>query len=173
MMEVIRGAIKGEIPVSDEPLPVWLEAQGAGTDVRAALHAITQAWMALNSEEVRANAFFEYLRAQAGRGHHGIPPEGSRRLAENLADYVRGQGGEIRVNARVASAIHAQPIDAAQVVVTAGTKQALFNACFSLFGAGDEVLVPTPDGPASARCLRSRAPTPVDRARSRRRVDSR
>lgn len=103
MMEVIRGAIKGEIPVSDEPLPVWLEAQGAGTDVRAALHAITQAWMALNSEEVRANAFFEYLRAQAGRGHHGIPPEGSRRLAENLADYVRGQGGEIRVNARVAA----------------------------------------------------------------------
>jgi aspartate aminotransferase len=30
------------------------------------------------------------------------------------------------------------------VVVTTGTKQALFNACFSLFGAGDEVLVPTP-----------------------------
>jgi aspartate aminotransferase len=30
------------------------------------------------------------------------------------------------------------------VVITAGTKQALFNACFSLFAAGDEVLVPTP-----------------------------
>ena len=30
------------------------------------------------------------------------------------------------------------------VVVTAGTKQALFNACFSLFATGDEVLVPTP-----------------------------
>jgi aspartate aminotransferase len=36
------------------------------------------------------------------------------------------------------------PIDADHVVVTAGTKQALFNACFSLFGTGDEVLVPTP-----------------------------
>ncbi|HEX4684038.1 MAG TPA: pyridoxal phosphate-dependent aminotransferase [Gemmatimonadaceae bacterium] len=35
-------------------------------------------------------------------------------------------------------------VDADQIVVTAGTKQALFNACFSLFGAGDEVLVPTP-----------------------------
>jgi aspartate aminotransferase len=30
------------------------------------------------------------------------------------------------------------------VVVTAGAKHALFNACFTLFGAGDEVLLPTP-----------------------------
>ena len=102
MMELIRGAIKGEVAASDELLPTWLETQGAGTDVRAALHAITQAWMALNAEEVRADAFFDYLRAQAGRGHHGIPPKGSRRLADNLADYVRKQDGEVQLNARVA-----------------------------------------------------------------------
>ena len=36
------------------------------------------------------------------------------------------------------------PIDPSQVVVSAGTKQALFNTCFALFSAGDEVLVPTP-----------------------------
>lgn len=35
-------------------------------------------------------------------------------------------------------------ISAADVVVGAGTKQALFNACFTLFGPGDEVLIPTP-----------------------------
>jgi len=35
-------------------------------------------------------------------------------------------------------------IDPGSIVVSAGTKQALFNACFTLFGAGDEVLVPTP-----------------------------
>ena len=35
-------------------------------------------------------------------------------------------------------------VSADDVVITAGTKQALFNACFSLFAAGDEVLVPTP-----------------------------
>jgi aspartate aminotransferase len=35
-------------------------------------------------------------------------------------------------------------ITAADVVVGAGTKQALFNACFTLFGPGDEVLIPTP-----------------------------
>lgn len=36
------------------------------------------------------------------------------------------------------------PITAAQVVVSGGSKQSIFNACFSLFGPGDEVLVPVP-----------------------------
>jgi aspartate aminotransferase len=36
------------------------------------------------------------------------------------------------------------PVDAREVVVSTGSKQALFNACFALFGAGDEVLIPTP-----------------------------
>lgn len=36
------------------------------------------------------------------------------------------------------------PIGPDEVVVTAGTKQALFNACFALFSEGHEVLVPTP-----------------------------
>jgi len=36
------------------------------------------------------------------------------------------------------------PVTAGEVVVTTGSKQALFNACFALFGADDEVLVPTP-----------------------------
>src|SRR5687768_8859421 len=40
-----------------------------------------------------------------------------------------------------ASGIEADP---AGVVVTAGAKQALFNAMFVLFGAGDRVIVPAP-----------------------------
>src|SRR5258708_2027675 len=43
-----------------------------------------------------------------------------------------------------ASRTHGFPITANQIVVSTGTKQALFNACFSIFGQGDEVLVPTP-----------------------------
>ena len=35
-------------------------------------------------------------------------------------------------------------IMAADVVVSNGSKQSLFNACFTLFGEGDEVLIPTP-----------------------------
>lgn len=47
--------------------------------------------------------------------------------------------------ARRATSIHAGPdVDASQIVVSTGTKQALFNACFSLFGPGEEVLIPTP-----------------------------
>ena len=37
-----------------------------------------------------------------------------------------------------------EEVTAADVVVTTGSKQALFNSCFSLFGEDDEVLVPTP-----------------------------
>jgi aspartate aminotransferase len=37
-----------------------------------------------------------------------------------------------------------KPAEAAGVVVTSGAKQALFNACFTLFGPGDEVLIPAP-----------------------------
>ena len=33
---------------------------------------------------------------------------------------------------------------AAEVVISTGSKQSLFNACFTLFGPGDEVLIPTP-----------------------------
>ena len=36
------------------------------------------------------------------------------------------------------------PVEPTEVVVTTGSKQALFNACYSLFGPGDEVLIPTP-----------------------------
>ena len=35
-------------------------------------------------------------------------------------------------------------VSPAEVVISTGSKQSLFNACFVLFGAGDEVLVPTP-----------------------------
>ena len=36
------------------------------------------------------------------------------------------------------------PSEAARVVVSAGAKQSLFNACFCLFGPGDEVLIGAP-----------------------------
>jgi aspartate aminotransferase len=36
------------------------------------------------------------------------------------------------------------PVQATDVVVSNGSKQSLFNACFTLFGPGEEVLIPTP-----------------------------
>ena len=46
--------------------------------------------------------------------------------------------------ARYMTAGTAHPADAASVVVSAGAKQSLFNACFCLFGPGDEVLIGAP-----------------------------
>jgi aspartate aminotransferase len=48
------------------------------------------------------------------------------------------------IAARANAASVGRTIAAEEIVVSAGTKQALFNACFSLFATGDEVLVPTP-----------------------------
>ena len=47
-----------------------------------------------------------------------------------------------------ASRLAGKTIDPSQVVVSGGTKQALFNACFCVFGQGDDVLVPTPAWPS-------------------------
>jgi aspartate aminotransferase len=39
---------------------------------------------------------------------------------------------------------HDRPVDPARLIVSNGSKQALFNACFTLFGPGDKVLIPSP-----------------------------
>ncbi|HEU4698806.1 MAG TPA: pyridoxal phosphate-dependent aminotransferase [Gemmatimonadales bacterium] len=37
-----------------------------------------------------------------------------------------------------------RPVDADRIVVSSGSKQSLFNACFALFGPHDKVLIPSP-----------------------------
>ena len=63
----------------------------------------------------------------------------------------------------------ADPVKAADVVVSTGSKQSLFNACFVLFSAGDEVLVPTPSWTSYYEmvALAKAVPVPVFGARSR------
>ena len=56
----------------------------------------------------------------------GIPP-----LREAIAAHATSRFG-------------GDAVEPADIVVSTGSKQALFNACFSLFGPGDEVLIPTP-----------------------------
>lgn len=64
-----------------------------------------------------------------GRTHY-TPPPGLPELREAIAGYL--------------GALHGRPVDPGGIVVTAGAKQALFNAFFALFGPGERVLVPTP-----------------------------
>jgi aspartate aminotransferase len=37
-----------------------------------------------------------------------------------------------------------RPVDADRILISSGSKQSLFNACFTLFGAHDRVLIPSP-----------------------------
>jgi len=60
-----------------------------------------------------------------------------------------------------AARLRGAPVDRADVVVSTGTKQALFNACFSLFSAGDEVLVPTPGWTSYYQMLALARATPI------------
>ncbi|MGH7717531.1 MAG: pyridoxal phosphate-dependent aminotransferase [Gemmatimonadaceae bacterium] len=75
--------------------------------------------------------------------------EAARRAIENgVGHYTATEGIAPLRQAIAAEAQEAyrgpDPVDPADVVVGTGSKQALFNACFVLFGAGDEVLLPTP-----------------------------
>lgn len=78
--------------------------------------------------EVAAEGSAAAVRA----GRTGYPPTpGFPELRESITRYL------------VETSAHA-PEDPAGVLVSAGVKQALFNLCFSLFGEGDEVLIPAP-----------------------------
>lgn len=58
------------------------------------------------------------------------PPPGLPELRQAIAESMARRYG--------------RPMDPRGVVVSAGAKQALFNACFVLFGPGDRVLIPAP-----------------------------
>lgn len=80
-------------------------------------------------------------------------PEPIRRAAKAAIDagathYTATQGTP-DLRAAIAAAAttrrgRGETIVADDVVVSAGSKQSLFNACFCLFGPGDDVLIPTP-----------------------------
>jgi aspartate aminotransferase len=61
---------------------------------------------------------------------HYTPVPGTPELRAAIAGWIQRATGH--------------PATAAGVVVSNGAKQALFNACFTLFGPGDEVLIPAP-----------------------------
>ncbi len=72
-------------------------------------------------------------KAALDAGHtHYTPTEGILPLRAVIAERAREAGA------------HAAAIGPQDVVVSNGSKQSLFNACFCLFGPGDEVLIPTP-----------------------------
>jgi aspartate aminotransferase len=65
-------------------------------------------------------------------GHTRYPPNiGIPELRHAMAEALSGLSG-------------GRAVDPARLLVSSGSKQALFNACFALFGPGDKVLIPSP-----------------------------
>ena len=82
-------------------------------------------------------------------GKTGYPPtHGIPELRSAVASYVNE------------TTAHGQ-VEPANVLVSAGVKQALFNVSFCLFGAGDEVLVPVPYWPSYLAIVELAGATPV------------
>ena len=77
-----------------------------------------------------------------------IAEAGIRAIREGRTRYTPASGlPEVRAGAAGDALARAHPeweLDAGNVVVSAGAKQSLFNACFALFGPGDDVLVAAP-----------------------------
>jgi aspartate aminotransferase len=94
-------------------------------------------------------------------------PEFIRRAAQRAIDAgaTRYTATEGILPLRRAIAQRAEEMGAAvspdQIVVSTGSKQSLFNACFCLFGAGDEVLIPTPSWTSYYEMVALARATPV------------
>jgi aspartate aminotransferase len=88
-------------------------------------------------------------RAIAGGATKYTAPEGILPLREAIAAQAA---------ARYAGADAPTALD---VCVSGGSKQVLFNACFSLFGPGDEVLIPAPAWTSYWDIVRLARATPV------------
>jgi len=73
----------------------------------------------------------------------------AQRAIDNGATKYTATEGILPLREAIAAQTNARwsgddKIMAADIVVSNGSKQSLFNACFTLFGEGDEVLIPTP-----------------------------
>jgi aspartate aminotransferase len=88
----------------------------------------------------------------AGEPDFPTPPfvceDAARAVAEGATHYTSTEGIPALREALAAHAAHyghlGRGVAPNEIVVSCGSKQSIFNACFVLFGAGDEVLIPTP-----------------------------
>ncbi|HEX4634182.1 MAG TPA: pyridoxal phosphate-dependent aminotransferase [Gemmatimonadales bacterium] len=115
-------------------------------------HLETSATIAISQEAKRRRAAGEDV-IDLGAGEPdfatpAIPAEaGIRAIKEGHTHYPANEG---ILELRAAAAKHlsllsgGRPVNADHIVVSSGSKQSLFNACFALFGPGDSVAIPAP-----------------------------
>jgi aspartate aminotransferase len=133
------------------------------------------------SETLRISALAAQLSARgtrvvslsAGEPDFATPDHvraaGARAIAEGRTRYTPNAGIPALREAIAEKLGRENAVDYApdEVLVSAGAKQVLFNACLALFGPGDEVLVPAPywvSYPAMVRLARA-TPVPISTGR--------
>jgi aspartate aminotransferase len=115
-------------------------------------HLETSATIAVSQEAKRRKAAGEdVIDLGAGEPDFVTPPipsdAGIKAIRDGKTHYPANEG---ILELRAAAAQHlsllsgGRPVNADNVVVSNGSKQSLFNACFTLFGPGDPVAIPAP-----------------------------
>ncbi|HUL03965.1 MAG TPA: pyridoxal phosphate-dependent aminotransferase [Gemmatimonadales bacterium] len=115
-------------------------------------HLETSATIAISQEAKRRRAAGEdVIDLGAGEPDFPTPPvpsdAGIRAIRDGRTHYPANEG---ILELRVAAAKHlsvlsgGRPVNADNIVVSNGSKQSLFNVCFTLFGPGDIVAIPAP-----------------------------
>src|SRR6266853_55503 len=137
------------------PLPVRaiLPPMTPGSGLSPNLHHLeTSATIAISQEAKRRKAAGEDV-IDLGAGEPDFPTPalpsdaGVRAIREGKTHYPANEG---ILELRAAAAKHlsllsgGRPVNADNIVVSNGSKQSLFNACFTLFGPGDVVAIPAP-----------------------------
>ena len=115
-------------------------------------HLETSATIAISAEAKRRKAAGEDV-IDLGAGEPDFPTPsipadaGIRAIKDGKTHYSANEG---ILELRAAAAKHlsllsgGRPVNADHIVVSNGSKQSLFNACFTLFGPGDVVAIPAP-----------------------------
>ena len=115
-------------------------------------HLETSATIAVSQEAKRRRAAGEDV-IDLGAGEPdfatpAIPAEaGIKAIREGKTKYPANEGIlELRAAAATHLSLQAggRPVNADHIVVSNGSKQSLFNACFTVFGPGDVVAIPAP-----------------------------
>ncbi len=115
-------------------------------------HLVASATITISQEAQRRRAAGEdVLDLSAGEPDFATPrlasDGGIKAIQQGKTHYPPNAG---ILELRAAAARHfsllsgGRPVNADNIVVSTGAKQGIFNACFSVFGPGDEVLIPAP-----------------------------
>jgi aspartate aminotransferase len=164
--EPFRRYRAGMPPTSKAPEPGLMNE---GLTLSANLQYLeTSATIAVSQEAKRRRAAGEdVIDLGAGEPDFPTPPipsdAGIRAIRDGKTKYPANEGIlELRVAAarQLSLLSGGRPVNADNLIVSSGSKQALFNTCFTLFGPGDAVAIPAPAWVSTRRSCTSRAAVP-------------